>query len=98
MKNRKRQLDYKDIGEFRRKELENFCLQYSTFVREKRLDLTEMIEQSAIFADADIYQYLLKHVTTKGSNYDSTKPPCGRRQFYNKLNVFFKMLSAKRYK
>jgi hypothetical protein len=43
MKNRKRQLDYRDIGEFRRKELENFCLQYDVFVREKRLDLTEMI-------------------------------------------------------
>ena len=55
----------------------------------------ELIEQTAIEADPEIYQYLLKNVT-QGIPYEYMNVPMGRRQFYECRRYFFKLLSDKR--
>ncbi|MDF2485672.1 MAG: hypothetical protein K0R46_1840 [Herbinix sp.] len=55
----------------------------------------ELIEQTAIEADPYIYQYIVKNVTL-GITYEYMNVPCGRRQFYEKRRLFFKLLSEKR--
>lgn len=55
----------------------------------------ELIEQTAIESDSFIYQYLLKNII-QGISYEHLSCPCGRRQFYEKRRLFFKLLSEKR--
>lgn len=55
----------------------------------------ELIEQTAMEADADIYQWLLKNVT-EGTPYEWLNVPAGRRQFYESRRYFFYLLSQKR--
>lgn len=55
----------------------------------------ELIEQAAIQADPYIYQYIIKNVT-EGTSYEYLRAPCGRRQFYEKRRLFYKILSEKR--
>lgn len=57
----------------------------------------EMIEQSAIEADSEIYPYIIKNVT-EGILYEYMDVPCGRRQFYEKRKLFFCILYMKRRK
>ena len=57
----------------------------------------EMIEQSAIEADSNIYGYILRNVTEK-ILYEYMDVPCGRRQFYEKRKLFFCILYMKRRK
>ncbi len=54
-----------------------------------------LVEQTAIEADAELYQYLLKNVT-QGVPYEYMPVPCGRRQFYELRRKFFFLLSKKR--
>ena len=63
-------------------------------------DKCEMIEQTALAVDPDIYQPLLKNVTM-GVTYEHMKACdieilCGRRQFYEKRRKFFYLLNLKR--
>ena len=55
----------------------------------------EMIEQTAIEADSDMYQWLLKNVT-EGIPYEWLNVPRGRRQFYEARRYFFYLLAQKR--
>lgn len=55
----------------------------------------EIIEQCAIAADAEIYQYILKSVT-KDLRYEFLNVPAGRRQFYESRRKFFYLLNQKR--
>ena len=55
----------------------------------------KLIEQAAIETDPWIYQSILKNVT-EGIPYEYMKVPCGRRQFYERRRLFFKILSEKR--
>ena len=55
----------------------------------------ELIEQTAMEADADIYQWLIKNVT-EGIPYEWLNVPTGRRQFYESRRYFFYLLSQKR--
>lgn len=55
----------------------------------------ELIEQAAIEVDSELYQYLIQNVT-EGVPYESMEIPCGRRQFYEKRQCFFKLLSERR--
>lgn len=54
-----------------------------------------MIEQSALEASGDLYQYILRHVTREGVTYERLCPPCGRRQFYEYRRMFFFFLWEK---
>lgn len=54
-----------------------------------------LIEQTAIEADAELYQYLIKNVT-EGIPYEYMPVPSGRRQFYELRRKFFFLLSQKR--
>ena len=70
------------------------------FALEKLKSKCELIEQTALEVDADIYQPLLKNVTT-GVTYDHMKACdieifCGRRQFYEKRRKFFYLLNLKK--
>lgn len=60
----------------------------------RRTDL-ELIEQSAVEADPDIFPYILKNVT-EGIPYEYMDVPCGRKQFYEARRVFFILLAQKR--
>ncbi|MCD7998982.1 MAG: hypothetical protein LUH21_17310 [Clostridiales bacterium] len=55
----------------------------------------ELIEQTAMEADPDIYQWLLKNVT-EGIGYDYLAVPMNRTDFYCSRKYFFYLLSQKR--
>lgn len=55
----------------------------------------ELIEQTALEADGEIYQWLMKNVT-EGIPYEWLNVPVGRRQFYETRRYFFFLLSKKR--
>lgn len=55
----------------------------------------ELIEQTAMEAGSDIYQWLIKNVTG-GIPYEWLNVPAGRRQFYEARRYFFYLLSQKR--
>lgn len=55
----------------------------------------EMIEQTAMEADPDIYQWLLKNVT-EGIGYDYLAVPMSRNRFYDSRKYFFYLLAQKR--
>ena len=55
----------------------------------------ELIEQTALEADSDIYQWLLKNVT-EGIPYEWLNVPRGRKQFYESRRYFFYLLAQKR--
>lgn len=48
----------------------------------------EAIEQAALEADGNLYQWIIKSVTTKQS-LDLLAAPCGRRQFFDARRRFF---------
>lgn len=55
----------------------------------------ELIEQTAIEAEPELYPWILKNVTD-GMPYEYISAPCGRRQFYEGRRYFFYLLSQKR--
>ncbi len=59
--------------------------------REQLLRDVAMIEQAAIGADAQLYSYILRAVTTK-DGMRSISPPCGERQFRAARRRFFHLL------
>ena len=68
----------------------------------RRLELSkkcEMIEQTAIEADADIYSYILKAVTNEGITYKYLSTvmniPCGKKMYYDRRKKFYWLLSQK---
>ena len=56
---------------------------------------TELIEQTAMEADAEIYSWILKNVTS-GVPYEYMDVPMGRRKFYEARRYFFFLLAQKR--
>lgn len=59
-----------------------------------------LIEQTAIETDPDLYQYILKAVTTEGVTYHYLKMimyiPCGRTMYYERRKKFYWLLSLKK--
>jgi len=59
----------------------------------------EIIEQTAIEADPELYQYLIKAVTNEGITYSylSTmmRIPCGKKRYYERRRRFYFLLSQK---
>lgn len=55
----------------------------------------ELIEQTVLEADADIYQWLFRNVT-EGIGYDYLDVPMNRTDFYCSRKYFFYLLSLKR--
>lgn len=59
----------------------------------------ELIEQTAIEADPDIYQYIIKGVTTEYATYRYLREiagmPCGKNMYYDRRRKFFFLLSKK---
>lgn len=56
--------------------------------RERLFQDVKMIEQAAIKADGELYQYILRSVTTKDS-MAVIDPPCGKDQFLAARRRFF---------
>lgn len=60
----------------------------------------QMIEQTAILADPEIYQYLLKAVTDENVTYRYLKMimgiPCGKDMYYDRRRKFYYLLSIKK--
>jgi hypothetical protein len=74
---------------------------YAAEHREKYFHLMQMVEQTCIAADADIYQWLLKAVAY-GVSYTALKMeydiPCGKDMFYDRYRKFFWLLDKIREK
>lgn len=67
--------------------------------REFYFDRMQMVEQTAIATDGDLYRYILKGVT-EGVSYDHLKArldiPCGKDTYYDLYRRFFWLLSKER--
>lgn len=67
--------------------------------REFYFDRMQMIEQTAIATDGDLYRYILKGVT-EGVSYDHLRTrfeiPCCKDTYYNLYRRFFWLLSKER--
>lgn len=61
---------------------------------------TELVEQTALEADAGICQYIILAVTEPGISYEILKAlkdiPCGKNYFYKRRRRFFYLLAKKR--
>lgn len=59
----------------------------------------ELIEQTAIEADPDIYQYIIKAVTNEGITFNYLRLimgiPCGKKMYYDRRRRFYWILSKK---
>ena len=55
----------------------------------------EAIEQCAVAADPEIYQYIIKSVT-EGVKYEFLKVPASRKKFYRARRKFFYLLDQKK--
>ena len=55
----------------------------------------ELIEDTALEADPELYKWTLKSVT-EGIPYENMDVPAGRRQFYETRRYFFFLLAQKR--
>lgn len=59
----------------------------------------ELVEQTAIEADAEIYEYILKGATTEYATYKYLKEvmniPCGKNMYYERRRKFYWLLSKK---
>ena len=57
----------------------------------------EIVEQTAIEADAELYQWILKAVTNEGITYTYLKErmniPCGKKMYYDRRRKFYYLLS-----
>lgn len=60
----------------------------------------ELIEQTALEADPDIYQYLLKAVTNEDVTYRYLKMvmgiPCGKKMYYDRRRKFYWLLDQRK--
>lgn len=67
--------------------------------REELKKKCELIEQTAIEADSDIYEYIIKGVTNDWATYPYMQSvmniPCSRNTYYNRRKKFFWLLSKK---
>ena len=59
----------------------------------------KLIEQTALEADVEIYQYLLKAVTNENVTYNALRykdgMPCGEKKFYRARQKFYWLLSQR---
>ena len=55
----------------------------------------EALEQCAVAADPEIYQYVIKSVT-EGVKYEFLKVPASRKKFYRARRKFFYLLDQKK--
>ncbi len=68
-------------------------------IRQQAAYNCKIIKQTAIEADGDIYQYILKAVTEDGVTFKYLKTvmniPCGKDMFYDRRRKFYYLLSKK---
>jgi hypothetical protein len=67
--------------------------------REKLSSQCKLIEETAMETDAELWEYILKGVTTEEATYTYLRQimriPCGKNQYYQKRRKFFYLLSKK---
>lgn len=67
--------------------------------RMKLLEKCEMVEQTAIEADPELYRYILEGVTAEYATYKYLRQvegiPCGRTMYYDRRRKFYWLLSKK---
>jgi hypothetical protein len=94
----KYRLAIKGISEDRIMELRYFCMQYKALaVRNPKA--AGVIEQAAIAADAELYEFLIMNVS-EGMPYEVLRDvhgmPCGKGRFYSSKRRFFRILDRMR--
>lgn len=59
----------------------------------------ELVEQTCMEADGELYQWLLKAVTNEGVGYTYLKEfmgiPCGKKMYYDRRRKFYWLMSKK---
>jgi hypothetical protein len=93
-----KRLKAKGISDARLLELRGFCMQYGEFCH-RRPEFAEMIDQAAIAADADIYPFLIRHVSGRvgyAALRDVFGMPAGADKFYSARRRFFIILDKRR--
>lgn len=67
--------------------------------RLKLREKCELIEQTAIEADPELYQYIIEGVTAEYATYKYLRQveeiPCGRKMYYDRRRKFYWLLSKK---
>ncbi len=67
--------------------------------RMKLREKCELIEQTAIEADPELYPYIIEGVTTEYASYKYLKQvkgiPCGKDMYYNRRRKFYWLLAQK---
>lgn len=67
--------------------------------RLKLLEKCELIEQTAIEADPELYQYIIEGVTAEYASYKYLREakgiPCGKNVYYNRRRKFYWLLAQK---
>ena len=67
--------------------------------RMKLRERCELIEQTAIEADPDLYPYILEGVTAEYASYKYLRQvkeiPCGKNMYYDRRRKFYWLLSKK---
>ena len=67
--------------------------------RKQLLDKCKLVEQTAIETDPELYQYILKAVTTEYVTYNYLQTimniPCSRNTYYDRRRKFYFLLSQK---
>ena len=67
--------------------------------RAELLKKCELVEQTAIETDADLYQYIIKAVTNEGITYNYLtmvmNMPCGKDMYYDRRRRFYWLLDKK---
>ena len=103
-KHRDLSLESYGISNYEYRELMYFCLQYQEkknvinwginsintnlhYINKLKEDV-ETIEKAAKISDVILAEYIIKSIS-KGIPYENVRPPCGRRQFYEKRKKFF---------
>lgn len=68
-------------------------------IRQQAAKNVEMIEQTAIEASGELYQYILKNVTEEGASFKYLTTvmnmPAGKDMFYDRRRKFYFLLSKK---
>ena len=92
----------------------HFCMQYNeprgsggsgrptedlAIRRAQLAENVQLVEQTCMEADGDIYQWLLKAVTNEGVGYTYLKEymeiPCGKDMYYDRRRKFYWLMAQK---
>lgn len=87
-----------EIGKNEYRELKYFCLQYNSFVLDRRHAEVIVIEHALrLTTDSEVLREYLRRAVTTETPFENLDVPMGRRQFYGLRRKFFYILKNLKY-